>query len=370
MLTFRLHRTTTGAPLSVPIRARGRANMSMTSFGTGSHAVPLEGTKYGPAQWHDVTRHWWNTLAVCWNDWPIYAGPIRIKRYSPARKLLTLETVTVDALLRDRLPFGVGAYDQGDFQVVSKSLRGALTQILRQVSTEGPSPSPYHSLALPFRFSHDGEAGGFSKLWAARDWATAADIVDFIQRLDGGPDVAFVPMYDEAKNLFWDVRIGDPNVAGTTIDVPLSVRKSPASNLEIIEDGSKMISGLFLRGEGGGDDRTYGQAGDFDDLPGDRPLMTIRDSVRSEASTKDVDLLNSMALAQLKVDRFPTRQIELSLVTSGGAFSPRDVTLGTRLNLRHSGDEYLEPFSSTQYVVAFTHDTDQPHLIRPEVQTL
>lgn len=367
MLTFRLHRTTTGAPLSIPVRARGRSNMSMTAVGNGTHALPLAGTQYSPDQWQDATGYWWNTLAVCWNDWPIYAGLIRKTRWSKRSKVLTLETVTVDALLDDRLAFGVSAFAEGDFEVVAKSLRSALAQIIRHVSTEGPFPSPRHSRALPFLFSHENEAGAFAKLWEAKDWKTAADMIRFVRELDGGPDLAFIPVYDAARNLRWEVRAGNPRIDGVTIDLPVSVRKSPAIDVDYIGDGSGMLTGLFLPGEGGGSDRVFGEAGDFDigDVPRQRPLMPIRDAVRSKASTLDKTVLDSNAEAQLKRDRFPTNQIELAIVGKS-----RELTLGTRLNVRDSGDEYTKPFNSLQYVVALSHDTNRPHVLSPEVQAL
>lgn len=367
MLSFRLHRTTTGAPLNIPVRARGRSDMSMTAIGTGSHALPLAGTEYSREDWRDATGHWWNTLAVCWDDWPIYAGLIRRKRWNKRNKLLTLETVTVDALMDDRFAFGVGAYAEGDFEVVAKSLRASIAQILRHVTTEGPSPSPRHSRALPFLFSHEGEAGDFARMWEAKEWKTAADMIREVRQLDGGPDLAFVPVYDDLQNLRWDVRVGNPRVDGVEIDMPLSVRNSPATEVEYIEDGEGMITGLFLPGEGGGDDRVFGEAGDFDidDSPRVRPLMTIRDAVKSKAATLDKTLLNSTAVGRLERDRFPTDQLQLAI--TGRA---RQLTLGTRLNTRDSGDEYMEPSSKTHYVVAVSHDTTRPHLLSPELQEL
>jgi len=370
VLSYRIHRTTTGAPLSIPVYAPGRFNVSMTQVGGGTHTMPLAMSRFTPTQWHASTLHWWHTLVIRWDGWPIYAGPIGKKYWNPRRKTLQLTTVTVDALLRDRFPFGVGSYHVGDFHVVSKSLRGAIAQIIRQVSLDGPTTSPWHSWALPFAISGLGEGGGFTRTWEAKEWATSADIVKDIRELDGGPDLAFVPAYDENENLRWDVRIGAPRVDGATIDVPLSVRNGPAGDWGLTEDGMAMLTGLFMRGEGGGEDRPFGEAGDFDAIPTPRPLMTVRDAARNAVAEKDTGILNGKALAQLRDDRFPTDQFDMPLIAGAGNWHPRDLTMGTRLNLRYSGDEYLDPFTSMQYVIALSHDASSQRVFTPEVQPL
>lgn len=370
MLSYRIHESPTGAPLGIPVHAPGRFNVSMTDVGGGTHTIQLANTPFSPTQWHENTLHWWHTLVIRWDGWPIYAGVIGKKYWNPRTKALQLTTVTVDALFRDRYPFGVGSYDIGDFQVVSKSMRGALAEIIRHVSTEGTRPQ-WHSWALPFLLgSALGEAGGLTRTWEAKDWATSADIISEIRQMDGAPDVAFVPVYDENENLRWDVRIGSPRVPGATIDAPMSVRNSPVADWDVTEDGMSMLTGLFVRGEGGGDDRPFGEAGDYDDIPTPRPLMAVRDASRSATAIKDENVLNSMALAQLKVDRFPTSQFNLPLNAAGGRWSPRDLTMGSRLNARYSGDEYYDPFHETLYVVALSHDAGAPEAFLPEVQVL
>jgi hypothetical protein len=366
VLSYRLHRTTTGTPLSIPVHAPGRFNTSMTTIGRGSHDMVLS-KAFTPTQWHQATYHWWHSLAVLWDGHPIYAGPISDKRWNPATKTLTLTTVTPDALLQDRYMFGVGAFGQGDFEVVSKSLRGAIVQAIQRATADDNVEPPF-SWRLPFRFHFAGEAGDFTRTWPAKDWATAADIIGTIRKMDGGPDIAFVPFYDEQGNLGWDVFVGSPRIDGPTIDLPLSVRGSRGHTFEVREDGSGMLTGLFTRGEGKGGIRPFGEAGHIND----GPPMLVRDAARNVTDIDDQDMLNSMALGLLKEVRTPTRQLDLSLVAglTANALPVKDLRLGTRFGIRYSGDEYLDPFTSTEYTVALSHDASSDKLFGPEVQTL
>lgn len=365
MLSYKIHRTTTGTPLSIPVHAPGRFNMSMTQVGSGTHDMVIS-KAFTPTQWHQSTYHWWHSLAVLWDGWPIYAGPIAGKVWNPATKTLTLSTVTPDALLQDRYPFGVGAFGQGDFEVVSKSLRGAIVQAIQRAAADENVDPPF-SWRLPFRFHFVGEAGDFTRTWAAKDWATTADIVSTIRKMDGAPDVAFVPFYDENGNLGWDVFVGSPRIDGPTIDLPMSVRGSRGHTFQVQEDGRGMLTGLFARGEGRGGIRPFGEAGYIDGPP-----MLVRDAARNVTDIDDQDMLNSMALGLLKEARRPTRQIDLSLVAGleGGPLPVKDLRLGTRFNLRYSGDEYLDPFTSLEYTVALSHSASAPKLFQPEVQAL
>lgn len=368
--TFRLHKTITGEPLSIPVKAPGRWKQSMTAVGAGRHTISLAGTKFTRADWQDATKPWVRSLS-CWQDGVVkYGGMIVDYDWDHDGKLLTLDTVTPDAILRDRYPFGVGTYlTDPDFVVTSASLRSAAERAIRRV-TGGFGGAEWE---MPFRFQNLTEAGTFSKTWTKDEWAKASDIVDLIRKMVGGPDIATVP-YSDAGYLKYDVLTGTPRVAGETIDLPLSVRNSRASGLHTIGSGQSMASGVFARAAGAGEDRKVGLAGYFSGVPTDAPEMLVRDVATNGVATKEQSVANSHAQAYLDLNTWMTKQRQFDLNVERRnkqpAFPIADLKLGTRFNARFSGDEYEDAFSQLLYTVALSYDSSKPNTFSPEVQKL
>lgn len=156
---------------------------------------------------------------------------------------------------------------------------------------------------------------------------------------------------------------GDPRIDGPTIDLPLSVKKSHARNVRVREQGRGMLSGAFVKGEGGGKGRLFGEAGFIGG-----PTMAVRDSARDMVS--ESANLNNYALAELKKKRKPIEQWEFDLVIgeADNPFPIEDFRLGTRLNLKHSGNAYRPAEEKPQYLVKFTHSTRDRDIVSPEVQ--
>lgn len=358
-ITHRLHEVISGAPLSIPITATGSWNDSLTSRGGGRFTIPLAGSRFTPAQWRASTMHWFHMIAEYWDNHPVFFGLIARKEIDLHADMLELSTVTVDDLFANRYTFGVANYVDGALSIESQSLRAAMVQILLRGTGWGGT------WALPFDFDAPAaEAGNFSQTWKNHDWTKISNLIDLIRAQDGGPDLAFIPKITATGHARWDVRIGTPRISGPVIDLPLSVRSSRARGARVIEDGAAMLSGAFARGEGLGKNRAFGSAGFIDG-----PLMAVRDAAR-DMTANDTNL-DGIALADLKRNRKPVTQYEFDLLLSGGSTFPiADFRLGTRFNLRHSGNAYLEPASQMQYTVARSFNGIKPDTVRPEVQAL
>lgn len=359
-ITHKLFQVLDGAPLSIPLPGSGSWNNSLSSVGNGRFSIPLSNTPFSPQQWRENTLHWFHMIAELWDGHPVFFGLIADKWFDFPTETLQIDTMTVDDLFSNRYTFGVGTYATGGLTIASQSLRAALAQILRRAIDRGAT------WTLPFDFDAPTyEAGGFSQEWKNHDWKRISDLLNIVQSQDGGPDIAFIPKITSAGLARWDVRIGTPKIAGPTIDLPLSVRNPNATNVRRAERGRAMVSGQFTRGEGGGNIRPFGEAGFIGGPP-----MAVRDASRDMVANDSN--LDSIAMANLKRNRGPVEQWEFDLVL-GNAQNPlpyKDVRLGTRFNMRHGKNAYLEAGSTTQYLTALSFDTKDPNIIRPEVQAL
>lgn len=369
--SFRLHDTITGAPRGISVHAPGRWSTSLTRGTTGRHSIDLSRTPYTGAQWRDATAPWARTLACLQDGVPMYAGLIRRRTWDEDTSTLTLETVTVDALLRDRYPFGVGSYlSDPDFVIVNASLRSAVERTIRYVAGANWGDT----WDLPFRFTRLTEAGDYSRTFKKDEWATAHDIIRGIREMVGGPDVAFHPAY-AGTSLVWDVLTGDPRVPGPVVDLPLSTRRTRARGLVIDEDGSNMVSGVFGRGTGVGRAKKVARAGYFTGgAPADAPPMIVRDVAKNMPAEGNIDDLDSRTQAYLDGHTWPVKQFSFDLLVDDRARQPSfDVTklrLGTRLNGRYSGGPFHDAFTQMLYTVALSFDSGSPDEFRPEVQVL
>lgn len=367
-VTWKLFRTMTGEPIGVPVTAPGNWRHSMSAIGSGTHRIPIPLlSRFTPAQWKAATSHWFCTLAEYYNGVPTYYGVIQYKAWD-YRGTLTVKTVTVDDFFANRYTWGVGSgpgYNVAAFQIVQKSMRAALMNALRRVSG-GVWGAEWD---LPFRFHIDpNEAGAFSKKWESWDWSTGKNMIDLIRGMENGPDLAFVPGEDPVTGwAVWDVLIGNPRVDGVTVTAPINVRNGRLSKALLQEDGVRMLTGSFVRGDGSGKTRPFGEAGFMGGPP-----MPARDAARSIADIEDPAILASFARADLQRHRYPTRQHDIATTVGTGpkAFPIEATRLGSRIKLVHGGDGYEPPYVDTTYTIANSHDSRSPHTFYPEVQTL
>ena len=371
-VTHGIYDTITGAPVMPRVEASGDWKLTLTALGRGTHTINLARTKLSQAEWANARRHWVRTLVEFHDGVPKYAGLITRWRGRHETKEIVLETLTVDAVLRSRFPFGVGSYGSDpDFVVTSSSLRAAIEQAIYRGIGGGMTWGP--EWGLPFTFAHRTEAGSFSREWKKYDLQLVDDIVTAIKKMDGAPDLAFIPRLTSAGMLQWDVTTGDPHISGTTLDLPLAVRNSRARGLETVSDGMSMASGVLMQGEGRGEDIKLGRAGYFAGRPSGAPPMIVRDVAnRGSVDIDDETMLTQQAQRYLDDNTNPAkvREFRLNVEPRADAFTPADVRLGTRFNAMHSGDIIEPRFTETLYVVALAFNTNDPNTYRPEVMTI
>lgn len=366
-ITYKLFDGFDGSPLSIPVHAPGRWDLQLSQRGSGKHDLVIPfATAFTQQQWEDATIPWRHVLCEMWDGEPKYAGFIIDKHWSPRRQVLTCDTWTPETLLQDRYPFGVGSYFTTTFGVYGRSLRGAISEVVGRVTSD-PFPQPGQSWLLPLDLPYLGETGGYSRDFPNEDWRTAQQIIDFFQKLEDGPDFAFIPKLDARGWLRWDVLVGDPLVPGPTVDLPLSVRTSPAGDVVMHEYGRDMRTGQFVKGEGYDKRRPFGEAGAE---PG--PAVAVRDVAQNEVR-EDLDL-DSIARARLRRNRSPILQNDIGSLRVGdgpGAIAPSSVRLGARFNSRYSGDGYKSPFTEQLYLTSFSFDSaSRPDFVIPELQVI
>lgn len=359
--TYGLYETISGSPTGFPIFApESDWRVTISQHGNGSFTIPIPRiSRFTPEQWHDATRHWWSTIVEFHDNVPMYAGLIADKEWDDDREVLTVDTVTVSALWQDRYTFGVSGYGADNYSITSQTERAAIMQAIQR--------GVYHSTlwSLPFDYlTPTNEAGGFSKTWATEDFATIANVIDQISSgVIGGIDVVYRPKI--VNNLLrYDVAVGNPRVDGPTIDLPLSVRKSRVTGLRVREAGSDMLTGLFGKGEGYGDERPVAEAG-FRDAP----PMPIRDAaIDFPADDSTVQVRTD---ATLDARLYPALGKRFTLHHGDDLPLPlADLKLGARFNARYSGSGYLPPATTTEYLVGLSYSTSAPDQYTPEVVTL
>ena len=370
-VTHALVDTATGDRLAT-VKAHGSWKDSMTSVGTGQHSISLAGTTIPRATWRSRTSHWARSLVEYHDGIPKWWGLISRRVWDPRTKVLTLHQKAPMVVFESRFPYGVGSFDTDPlFQIASASLASAVERALYR-GTGGGMASWGPEWRMPLRFHRLAETGSFSKFYPKSDRKKIAAIVQELRRMDGGPDLALIPILDGGA-LKLDVLTGAPRISGPTLAVPMSVRNSRVKDLLIDEDGVDMVSGVFATGEGYGDDRPVGRAGYFTGRPADAPLMIVRDIETNAAmDTDDEDLLDSQAQEYLEVNTWPVAQLGFSISVEQPArmpFRTADLRLGTRLSTPFSGDEFAEPITTAkQYVMGLGFNTTKPNEYTVEVQ--
>ncbi|WP_105567123.1 hypothetical protein [Microbacterium halophytorum] len=364
--SYAMYGTLDGHPIPIALDSQsveGRWRLSMTSRGSGTHQISLATSPYDAFTWRESVRNWWTTLCEFHDGVPMYAGPVRNFTWSAEDEILELETVTADTLFEDRYPFsaGEGAYgtSAADFQIVSMSLRGALAKAVQRGIGAGMWDPAWD---LPLDIPYLGEAGNFSHLWEGEDWTTIDEIIDHIRSKTGGPDLALVPKIVNGY-LRYDVMIGDPRIAGPTIDLPMSVRSPRGSGLKRTFSGEGQLSRVFARGEGYGEDRPVEEVG-----PVTGPPMAAREAA-VDLVAEDGDL-RDLAESHIAKHRSPSQATEFRLHAEQGRPALPRLRLGTRFHLTYSGDRFLAPEDGMHYTVGLSYSSTDEETYEPEVVPL
>lgn len=76
------------------------------------------------------------------------------------------------------------------------------------------------------------------------------DMLGDVESLDGGPDIDFEPRWNAAGKREYLLRVGTPRLTGGTFEFPMNVPKPVLFDVEEIEKGIDVLTGVFAVGMG------------------------------------------------------------------------------------------------------------------------
>jgi hypothetical protein len=343
--SVRFHETSTGDYLSGAQAVTGTWGTSITSPGSGSHTFRLDDGQHTRDEWRFLTSHWSKTLVHCWNDWPIYAG--LVYRREATANLLTVAHGELRNLFARRLPFAVGDpagavfNPTGSVVVSNQSFPSAVRQVVQTASLGA-------GFELPIIYPEPG-AGGYSNEWKFYAFPTVEDMLADIEKTDNGPDIHFTPEYD-GESLRWVLRVGAPRLTAAPYEWNVSAEGSVAVDVKFIEDGAKMLTGVFAVGAGAEQDMRVGGARNVTG-----PDIPFMDSSRAYKTESDKNRLNDFALAELKTFRTPTVQTEFSARASQTE-NLSNIIPGSRLGLHFSKHAFAPDGLQQNYLMGMSGD--------------
>ena len=323
----------------------------------GSDTFPLAASKLSRAQWKDLTTPWRRTLVRCWDGVPVYAGVITGRSYDRDTKTLTVRHADIRALLAKRFPFGVNSYyangvsgAPGKLVLTNLSLRAIAANVVQQ-GLIGPHPI----YSLPIVFPTLSEPGPYSRTYFNYNFATVPSALQELQDVDGGPDIDFAPRWSASGTLEWEMRAGTPAtpaLTGGTFEFNLTSEECPLTHVNVDEDGSKQVNGMFTIGAGSEEDmRVAGRGiGDYGE--------TIFPALDGTQSLKDIDDLNTLSLhsfSAINVQQNPTKQWGMSLLASGYPGLNR-LTLGSTLRVYSKDDPWIDDGYASLRLIGFSGD--------------
>lgn len=302
----------------------------------GSHVFKLADLRIKRETMWNLTTPWARTLVQCWNKQPRYAGLVSGRPYDWGTKQLTLTHTDVRSIFLARYPFGVGSYwadlaetIPGRLVLSGLSLRAIAANVVEQ-GLLGPTSKYALPIVLPSRT----EAGPHSLTVENFNFRKVADLLDEIQRMDGGPDIEFAPRWSTSDRLEWVMRAGSPAapaLTGNEFEFNLSAEESKIASFTIAEDAQKQVTGVFGLGEGSGADKIVGGTPGLSvaDIP-------ARDEAISFSMAKTRPDAASLASEYLKAHRGSSVVSSLSVRTTD--VDPNRLVLGSTISIFDKGD--------------------------------
>lgn len=302
-----------GTQLGRVVPKSGSWATQINGSGQGQHTfLPADSSQgFTAAEWRDLTRPGGDRILVVSrvkyqndNRFAVYAGLIDDRAWDDDTGELTVSHKELRWILADRYAAIVPLYNaEGDFVVENKSLRGAA----RAVIAKGLLSTPGNNWHFPVVLPAD-QAGSFKRKWPINKFTSIEEMLTEVSSLDGGPDVAFDAVWTNDGRLEWWARIGSPRIEGSTFEWATGVADSPVIGFKERENSSKQKSGVFAPGDGTGKYRPVGTAGN---VAGSG--MPDRDAVVAFSKVEEDAELDSLAMANLKAHREPTRSSTFSL---------------------------------------------------------
>jgi hypothetical protein len=276
----------------------------------------------------------------------VYAGLIDKTSYDAAGRSLTVTHKELRSIAADRFGSMVPSYAPGgSFSVSGKSLRGIARAVIAKGFLSAPGDNWHFPVVLPAD-----ESGSQERIWHNYNLNSIEDMLSEVQDADGGPDIAFDPIWTAGMRLEWWARIGTPRIANNWFEWSLSAPDTPVLSFVEDVDSSKQRSGMFVPGEGSEEKMLVGRS-PAGGIAGSG--MPDRDGLISMKSVDSQSELNSLALSALKTHREPARTTSFSLDGPGTDIGDT-FRLGARTRIWVQDDPFLTDGWRDGYVVGLS----------------
>ncbi len=345
MWRFFIHDSMTGNFLSEVFPSDGSWTRRLNGEGSGQHSFQVRDglTGFDRATYQDLLQDNNRIISVSWDDGSstvaLYAGLILSSSYDLDSGVVTVQHSEIRTFARQRLTFGVSGYADGDLSFANKSASGAVRAILNRMVQWSPK------WVLPIVPPADGE-GDITKEWKRYQIKTINDCLAEIE--SEGWEIDFPPTLDASYKLSFPVRVGKP-ISGGLVDFNLTADKHPLTDMKVKSDGSKRLTGVFVTGNGTGEDLVSGWTGSAGDS-----VIPIRDSSRAGGSERDTAVLTRVAEAYFDEWRNPV--VSWSFKVQLEDVSASQVTVCSRIRLITSGDPWIDDGARTLRVISLSGD--------------
>lgn len=344
--------TRTGEPLLPVEAAAANGTRRISGTGSGSHSFVVRGTGLPRETWRDLLRPNARTVAHVWGGHVAYAGFIEARpSYSRKTGIVTVAHKEIREYLRARAMFRVDNYAGGGLSVIGRTYQGAVRAILQRAMGWGAE------WQFPFDLPADG-VGGFTATWENHQVLTVDDALKQVE--DAGCEIDFEPYLDANGWLRWRVRVADPVVNAAVTTMPVTVEKSVVKDLEVGDDASRQVTGMFVSANGTEADMVTGSAGTIAS-----PSIPVRDGFLAAKDIATASRANALAERELAANVDPVEQWSFG-VQLGDPMTPDLVAPGSLVSLDIRGDDWMPDDLYMQRVIALAWDMTTT--VTPEVQ--
>jgi hypothetical protein len=335
----------------------------LSDVGSASHTFSHQllsqqaGRVMSKTQWVDKTYPSRNVIVQCWNDRPIFAGYVAQSEIDETT--ITVRSLEFRSILAFRLPFRVeNATDFANDLETTGSMQGVMNFVVRR-GTYRAGDALY---TLPVVVGPD-DIGGLVHL-KVENWRfkTIDEIMRELEQRENGSDSDFEPRWkpSDPQYLEWVFKVGDPDVSGATYEFAPGSPKSGLTSWKKTIDGTEMLTGHVLIGEGSEQDTKNGQK-----AIGSVAGTPFRDTATAAKDIADQALLDERAAAYVNSHAYALEQISFTHRADGAQGIPR---LGDRYRLLYTDHFYEDDGVQTTYVVGMrgTHELE----VTPDLQLL
>lgn len=286
-------------------------------------------------------------------DTVIAAGVIDRTTYHRPSGQVTADWVDIRSLFRQRLPFGVLAWNSsGSLTVTDRKYAGVVRAALYRGMGSGENPA----WELPINLPPDEGPGSFTKTWHYYDFPLIDDILRELE--EEGVEIFFDP-YLSAGSLRFRTRVGKP-YTGDIFEIPVTPEGSPIGDLSVTIDGSQQLTGVIYAGTGSEADTKVAGAGHG---PYNIP---VRDAFRSAKDVKSTAQLQRIADADL-AEHFDYIVQRSYTVRLGDPVFAAHLKPGNFIRMDIQGDEWLADLRTTQRILSVSGGLDET--VRVESQS-